>query len=109
MMFCCDDKHPDELVLHHINMHVKRALAKGNDLYKVLQVACINPVKHYKMNVGLLNENDCADFIVVNHLDDFSILKTVINGTVVSENGMTKIESIDEKMINRFDCNEKSS
>ena len=109
MMFCCDDKHPDELVLHHINMHVKRALAKGNDLYKVLQVACINPVKHYKMNVGLLNENDCADFIVVNHLEDFSILKTVINGTVVSENGMTKIESIDEKMINRFDCNEKKA
>jgi adenine deaminase len=109
MMFCCDDKHPDELVLHHINMHVKRALAKGNDLYKVLQVACINPVKHYKMNVGLLNENDCADFIVVNHLEDFTILKTVINGTVVSENGITKIESIDEKMINRFDCYEKKA
>jgi len=109
MMFCCDDKHPDELVLHHINMHVKRALAKGNDLYKVLQVACINPVKHYKMNVGLLNENDCADFIVVNQLEDFTILKTVINGTVVSENGITKIESIDEKMINRFDCYEKKA
>ena len=109
MMFCCDDKHPDELVLQHINMHVKRALAKGNDLYKVLQVACINPVKHYKMNVGLLNENDCADFIVVNHLEDFTILKTVINGTVVSENGITKIESIHEKMINRFDCYEKKA
>jgi adenine deaminase len=61
------------------------------------------------MNVGLLNENDCADFIVVNHLEDFTILKTVINGTVVSENGITKIESIDEKMINRFDCYEKKA
>jgi adenine deaminase len=98
MMFCCDDKHPDELVLHHINLHVKRALAKGNDLFKVLQVACINPVKHYKMNVGLLNENDSADFIVVDNLSNFSILKTVINGRVVSENGMTKIESINEKI-----------
>ena len=109
MMFCCDDKHPDELVLHHINLHVKRALAKGNDLFKVLQVACINPVKHYKMNVGLLNENDSADFIVVDNLSNFSILKTVINGRVVSENGMTKIESINEKIINRFDCTEKKA
>jgi adenine deaminase len=108
-MFCCDDKHPDELVLHHINLHVKRALANGNDLFKVLQVACINPVKHYKMHVGLLKENDSADFIVVDNLADFSILKTVINGNLVSENGITKIESIDEKIINRFNCNEKKA
>lgn len=107
MMFCCDDKHPDELVLHHINVHVKRALAKGNDLYKVLQVACVNPVKHYKMQVGLLKEDDFADFIVVDNLDDFTILKTVINGNVVSENGVSNIESIEEKIINRFDCKEK--
>ena len=109
MMFCCDDKHPDELVLHHINLHVKRALANGNDLFKVLQVACINPVKHYKMHVGLLKENDSADFIVVDNLADFSILKTVINGNLVSENGIAKIESIDEKIINRFNCNEKKA
>jgi adenine deaminase len=109
MMFCCDDKHPDELVLHHINLHVKRALANGNDLFKVLQVACINPVKHYKMHVGLLKEKDSADFIVVDNLADFSILKTVINGNLVSENGIAKIESIDEKIINRFNCNQKKA
>ncbi len=54
MMFCSDDKHPDSLVSGHINELCKRAVAKGIDLFKVLKAACINPVKHYKMNVGLL-------------------------------------------------------
>ena len=47
MMFCSDDKHPDDLVLGHINQLVSRALARGCDLYDTLQAACINPVDHY--------------------------------------------------------------
>ncbi len=108
MMFCCDDKHPDELMLYHINHHVKRALAKGVDLFKVLKAACLNPVLHYNIDVGLLREQDKADFIVIDNLDDFTILKTVINGEPVFENGVTTIHSIDEKTINKFSCNEKS-
>src|SRR5881392_188959 len=55
MMFCSDDKHPDSLVEGHINQLCSRAVARGIDLFKVLQAACINPVHHYKMKVGLLN------------------------------------------------------
>ena len=58
MMFCSDDKHPDSLVEGHINSLCARAVAKGIDIFKILQAACINPVLHYKMNVGLMNEND---------------------------------------------------
>ena len=65
MMFCSDDKHPDDLILGHINLHCARAVAKGMDIFKILQVACVNPVHHYKMDVGLLQENDAAAFIVV--------------------------------------------
>ncbi len=108
MMFCCDDKHPDELMLYHINDHVKRALARGIDLYKVLRAACLNPVYHYKLNVGLLYKGDPADFIVIDNPDDFNILKTVINGEVVFEDGESKIASIEEGVINKFDCQEKS-
>src|SRR5205814_514966 len=67
-MFCCDDKHPDELLLGHIDQHVKRAINLGNDVMNILQVACVNPVKHYKLDVGLLQKGDPADFIVVNNL-----------------------------------------
>lgn len=104
MMFCSDDKHPDNLEQGHINEHVKRALSKGNDLFKVLQVACINPVKHYGMQIGLLREQDPADFIVINDLEHFDILQTWINGTLVAENGKSNIEPVPNKVINNFNC-----
>jgi adenine deaminase len=62
MMFGSDDKHPDELVLSHINQLCARAVAKGIDLFNVLRAACVNPVLHYKLDVGLLKEGEPADF-----------------------------------------------
>ncbi len=104
MMFCSDDKHPDSLVRGHINQLCTRAVAKGIDLFKILQAACINPVHHYKMKVGLLNEGDAADIIVVKDLKTFEVLETYIDGRLVAENGKSKIESVKTGIINRFDC-----
>jgi len=108
MMFCCDDKHPDELMLHHINDHVKRAMAKGIDFFKILKAASLNPVLHYKLDVGLLREHDKADFIIIDHPETFTILKTVIDGMTVFENGNSLISSIREGIINQFSCDEKT-
>ena len=102
MMFCSDDKHPDDLILGHINLLCARAIAKGMDLFKVLQVACINPVHHYKMNVGLLKENDAADFIVVEDLIDFKVLQTYINGELVSKNGISFVNHVAFETPNNF-------
>ncbi|HSQ44608.1 MAG TPA: adenine deaminase [Ginsengibacter sp.] len=107
MMFCSDDKHPDSLVSGHINELCKRAVAKGIDVFKVLKAACINPVKHYKMNVGLLRTGENADFIVVNNLINFKVIKTFINGTLVAENGVSKINSPKAALINNFNCKKK--
>ena len=71
MMFCSDDKHPDSLVEGHINLLCERAVAKGIDVFKVLQAACINPVLHYSMDNGILREGDPADFILVKNLVQF--------------------------------------
>src|SRR5437868_5991777 len=87
MMFCSDDKHPDSLVEGHINQLCARAVAKGIDVFKVLKAACVNPVGHYKLNVGLLRQNDFADFIVVKDLENFEVLQTYVNGELVAENG----------------------
>ena len=70
MMFCSDDKHPDNLVEGHINELVKRAVAHGIDVFKVLQVACLNPITHYDLEVGNLEIGDFADFIVVDNLQN---------------------------------------
>ena len=108
MMFCSDDKHPDSLLDGHINQLCARAVAKGIDLFKVLQAACINPVKHYKMNIGLLKEGDAADFIVVEDLENFNVVQTYIDGKLVSERGTTFIESQQITTLNNFDCKEKT-
>ena len=107
MMFCSDDKHPDDLVLGHINMLCKRAVAKGIDVFKILQSACINPVKHYHMNVGLLRENDAADFIVVEDLVDFKVLQTYLNGELVAANGKSFIKDIAFGTPNNFNISKK--
>jgi adenine deaminase len=107
MMFCSDDKHPDSLADGHINKLCQRAVAKGIDVFKVLQAACINPVKHYKMNVGLLQEGDAADMIVLEDLVNFKVLQTYIDGALVAENGRSLVTSEPAPLLNNFDCAEK--
>jgi adenine deaminase len=107
MMFCSDDKHPDDLIVGHINLLCARAVAKGIDVFKVLQSACVNPVNHYKMNVGLLKENDAADFIVVKDLVNFKVQQTYINGELVAENGESFVKHISFETPNNFNITSK--
>ena len=108
VMFCSDDKHPDELALHHINNMVKRSLQKGYDLYDTLLAACVNPVLHYKLPVGLLRIGDPADFIVVNSLTEFDVIQTYINGQLVAEKGRSLLPEIPVAAINNFNTNKKT-
>lgn len=101
-MFCCDDKHPDELLLGHINLHVARAIALGYNLYDVLFAACVHPVLHYNLPVGLLRPGDPADFIVIKNLSDFIPEKTIINGEIVAENGACLLLPKTHSCINNF-------
>lgn len=107
MMFCSDDKHPDSLVDGHINLLCARAVAKGIDVFKIIKAACVNPVLHYKLDVGLLQVGDDADFIVVKDLEKFEVIKTFINGQLVAEDGKSKIETGKSRVINNFSCSKK--
>jgi adenine deaminase len=107
MMFCSDDKHPDSLADGHINQLCARAVAKGIDVFKVLQAACINPVEHYKMNVGIMQVGHPADFIVIKNLTQFEVEKTFINGKLVAENGTSFLNPNKTEAINQFNCHEK--
>lgn len=89
VMFCTDDAHPDDIIERgHIDKIVRRAVADGFDLFDVLRIASINPINHYKLDVGQLRVADKADFIIVDNLQDFDTLKMYINGqqTYSSEN-----------------------
>ncbi|MCD8445040.1 adenine deaminase, partial [Tenacibaculum finnmarkense] len=108
MMFCSDDKHPDDLLVGHINELCERAVSKGIDVFKVLKAACVNPVKHYNLDVGLLQKDDAADFIVVENLENFKVLKTYINGELVAENGKSFVESVAFDVLNNFNTDKKN-
>ncbi len=94
VLFCSDDKHPDDLEEGHINEMYKRAVKKGYEPLKVLRSIVINPIKHYGLNVGMLRENDPADFIIVDNLQDFNIQKTFVDGLLVFDGKNTLINSI---------------
>jgi adenine deaminase len=102
VMLCSDDKHPDELLLGHINLLVKRAVERGIDLYDVLRAACITPREHYRLPVGELREGDRADFIEVDSLTEFNVRRTWICGELVAENGKTTIPRVEPKVVNNF-------
>ncbi len=102
VMFCSDDKHPDELLAGHINQLVARSVKLGYDLFDVLRAASLNPILHYGLDAGLLRPGDSADFIIVDNLQDFRVQETIIQGQVTAKQGKPLITSVKEEMPNQF-------
>jgi adenine deaminase len=109
IMFCSDDKHPDDLIIGHINQLCARAVNKGMDVFKVLQAACVNPVQHYSLDVGLLQVGDDADFIVVQDLKDFKTIQTFINGELVFNKNTSWIKPVSFENLNNCNCSKKDN
>ena len=86
----------EDLVCEYIDNWVRECLSNGYDLYRVFQVGSVNPVKVFNLDIGLLRESDWADFLVVDTLEDFNILKTYVKGKMVAGNG---IYSDEEKVL----------
>ena len=109
MMFCSDDKHPDSLVLSHINQLCARAIQAGVDIWSVLAAACINPVQHYNLKVGLLRRGDPADMVIVKDLENFEVTHTYIDGQLLAQEGKSLIQTKPAKPINQFNCPPKTA
>lgn len=102
VMFCSDDKHPDDLVSGHINLLVQRAVKSGYDTMAVLRACTLNPVRHYKLSCGLLQTGDAADFIIVDTLADFNVEQTYIDGNQIAGYGKTMLQSSSYETPNSF-------
>lgn len=110
VMFSSDDKHPHELVKGHINELVKRSVVThGYDLFDVLRAASYNPIRHYKLKVGLLQEGDSADFIAVNNLEEFDVKETFIQGNLVAKEGKALLPHLSEETPNHFHAKRKTA
>ncbi|MCS7177139.1 MAG: adenine deaminase [Candidatus Kapabacteria bacterium] len=101
-MFCTDDLHPDALAAGHINVLVRRAVELGYDLFDVLRAACLHPVQHYGLPIGLLRPGDSADFIVVEDLRNFRVLATYVRGRCVAREGESLLPFRRAPVVNRF-------
>jgi adenine deaminase len=66
-------------------------------------------VRHYGLEVGLLQARDPADFIVVDNLEDFNIRQTYIDGHLVAEQGVTRIAAIPFEIVNNFHTTPKTA
>jgi adenine deaminase len=102
VMFCSDDKHPDSLVDGHINTLVRRAVDAGYDRFDALRAACVHPVEHYGLDIGLLREGDPADFIVVDDLDTMHVTQTYVGGRLVAKDGQPLIDRVESDVVNQF-------
>lgn len=93
VMLCSDDIHAEDLRERHLNNTVKNLVSEGYNIFNVLRAASFNPINHYKIDVGIMQKGDLADFLVIDNLVNFRILKTYIKGT--------EFKSSENKIINR--------
>lgn len=103
IMFCSDDKHPDDLIRGHMNEIVAQTLKLGYNLYDTLHASSVLPVQHYNLNVGLLQPGDPADFIMVDSPETMKVQQTWIDGKPVYKNGSVLFPDVDSTVINRFE------
>ena len=78
-----DDKHPNDLIDGHLDKSIKKAVDLGVDVIKAIEMVTINPAAHYKLDAGAIVTGAKADFIVIDNIDDFNILKTYVCGECV--------------------------
>lgn len=102
VMLCSDDLHPDDLLKGHINKLIKNGLKKGLDIFDLLTAAIVIPNKHYNLGLGLLQENDPADMVVIDKLDNFNVKQTYIDGELVYDNGKVLFDYENEEALNNF-------
>jgi len=102
LMFCSDDKHPDDLLAGHIDRLVTRAVAAGHDLFDVLRIACLNPVDHYRLPVGRLRPGEAFDAVLVEDLRSFRPLATWLGGRCVARDGQSLLTHRPATAINRW-------
>ena len=109
LMLCSDDFHPEDLSKTYLFERVVKLISKGYDFFDVLRAATLNPITHYGLNVGLIQENSPADFILVDDIKSFKIRQVFIDGNKVVDNGKICYKVVDSKIINKFHCKKISA
>ncbi|MBN2864305.1 MAG: adenine deaminase [Bacteroidales bacterium] len=106
VMLCSDDMHPEMLVKRHLDKIIAQLISEGSDLFNVIRSCTLNPAQHYRLEAGLMQEGDPADFIVVNDYHKMDVLETWINGEKVYDRGKVLFDYEGREAVNKFLCSE---
>jgi Adenine deaminase len=82
-----DDILVSDLIKGHLDRLLSYAVELGIDPVKAIKCVTVNPVKHYRIPVGLLRKGDYADLIIVNNLKEFRVIEVYIEGKLVAKDG----------------------
>jgi adenine deaminase len=90
LMFCTDDKHPDEILAEgHIDYMVNRAIRLGLTPMQAIQMATINAASHFRLEgqVGSLSPGRWADILLAEDIRDIQPLQVFFKGKLVVDQG----------------------
>lgn len=90
LMFCTDDKHPDDILAEgHIDWMVRRAIALGVDPLDALRMATLNAARHFRIDHlhGSLAPGRFADILLVEDLREMLPHRVYVRGRLVAEDG----------------------
>jgi adenine deaminase len=102
VMLCSDDLHPDTLLKRHINKLIGLLISEGYNLFDIIRSATINPIEHYRLDMGLLRKGDSADFILVDSLEKMNVQETWIKGMKVYSGGKVLFKYKKGRAVNKF-------
>ena len=103
VMLCTDDTHPDDLFENgHIDNLIRKGLEKGCSLMNLLRASSYNAIKHYGLDLGLLQLRDSADFIIIDNPESFKVQSSYMKGNCIYKDGEVLFESHNEILLNNF-------
>ncbi|MBE6510640.1 MAG: adenine deaminase [Methanobrevibacter millerae] len=104
-----DDKNSKDLINGHLNLSVKKAAELGIDIIKAIEMVTINPASHYNLDAGAIVTGAKADFIFIDNIIDFNILKTYVAGECVFDGENVLFDAPDVETQNRIDTPKKTA
>jgi adenine deaminase len=102
VMLCTDDFDPVDLMKGHIDRMIRMGVEEGVGFFNLYRAASLNPVEHYRLNLGTLKPGDPADFIVAGSLGPFEVTEAYLNGVPVYRNGVVEAGLPDIEPMNNF-------
>jgi len=95
LLFCTDDLEIDDLLFYgDVDNCLRKAVRKGVDPIKAIQMATVNAALHFKLDelFGSIAPGKYADIILLHDIFDFEISLVMIGGREIYSDGNLNIE-----------------